>query len=120
MALELHAGILDRVVQILGPTKVVNPIYGTRDTTWAPIADVRAEIQDVLPSRGSTLADGIEITSRPARVRMRWRADVTQSTRLKIDGLEYKVVAGPAEIGERRKSWMELLVERLSTEGNSP
>jgi head-tail adaptor len=120
MALKLHAGILDRIVTILVPAKAVNAHFGTRDTSWTEGPIIRAQVRDVLPSRGGDLADGVEIQANPARVRFRYRTDVTQSSRLRIDGEDYRVIAGPAEIGERRRTWMEVMVERYSTEGETP
>lgn len=90
------------------------------------MAEVWAEIQDVLPSRGEKLADGINIATRPARLRMGYRDDVTSDMRILllrwkdgqwVVGRTLQIVAGPAEIG--RRSGIELMVEDYSTAGNA-
>jgi SPP1 family predicted phage head-tail adaptor len=92
----MDAGRLDRRVTILARGESREATYGTKTDAWAPVATVWAEVRDVLPSRGDRLADELVITSRPARVRMRWRDDVTQANRVEIDGRQMRIVAGPA------------------------
>lgn len=81
---------------------------------WASVVDkplMRAEEQ---------LADGINIASRPARVRMRFRTDVTAAMRFVMLGpvpRVMEIVAGPAEIGFRDE--VEFMVEDYSTAGNA-
>lgn len=91
---------------------------------WVKVADARASIQDSLPSRGERLANGLEVTTRPARVRMRYRADVNAAMRLVL--LRYDTAAGawvpddrimqittvPAELG--RRDGLEMMVEDYS------
>lgn len=99
---------------------------GAGSGSWATVAEEWAEVQDVLPSRGEKLADGINIATRPARLRMAYRDDVTPDMRillLKWAGSDWtvgrtlQIVAGPAEIG--RRSGIELMVEDYSTAGNA-
>ena len=116
----MAAGHLDRDVTILARVETTDTTYGTKTVTWSADADdgavtVRAEVMDVLPSRADRLAREIAITSQPKRVRMRWRDDVDQQSRVEIDGVQMRVVAGPAMIGRRRG--LEIMVEALSTEG---
>lgn len=114
----MDAGRLDRRVTILTRGTTRETVYGTKTDAWVPVATVWAEVQDVLPSRGDRLAAEIVITSRPTRVRMRWRDDVTQANRVEIDGRQRRIVAGPAMIGRRDR--LEIMVEELSTEGQQP
>lgn len=114
----LNAGDLDRRVTILVETTTKDPVYNTDVATWAPLAEVSAQVRDVLPSRADRVAEDIILSRRPARVRMRWRDDVTQANRLEIDGVQMRIVAGPAELG--RREGIELMVEALSTEGERP
>lgn len=114
----LKAGDLDRQVKILAETEVKDSDgYGTDVTTgWAVVATVSAQVQDVLPSRAGRMAEGINIERRPARVRIRYRTDVTMKNRLEFEGRQMRIVAGPSEIG--RREGIELIVEQLSTEGD--
>jgi head-tail adaptor len=104
----------------MASVETTDPVYGTKLVTWSSDEEdgaftVSAEVMDVLPSRADRLAREIVITSQPKRVRMRWRTDITQASRLEIDGVQMRVVAGPAMIGRRRG--LEIMVEALSTEG---
>lgn len=97
--------------------------------TWAPVATAWASVLDVLPSRAEKLGDGINMTTRPARVRMRYRTDVDGSMRFNI-GRPAKdangnpiwiserivqIVSGPAEVGFRQE--VEFMVEEYSPAG---
>lgn len=114
----MNAGKLNRRVTILQRVRTQDPTYGTDLLSWAPLATVWAEVQDVLPSRGERVATEVSLASRPARVRMRWRDDVSQANRVEIDGRQMRVVAGPAMLGLREG--LEIMVEELSTEGQQP
>lgn len=76
---------------------------------WEPVAEVWAEVQDMLPSRGEKLANGINLATRPARVRIRYRTDVTPDMRFVMGGRVMQIVAGPAELGNR--DGLEFMVE---------
>lgn len=82
--------------------------------------DVWASIVDVLPSRAEKMAEGLNIATRPARVRMDFRTDVDASMRLietteGVDGRVMQIIAGPATIGNRDA--VEFMVEEYSTAG---
>jgi head-tail adaptor len=109
---------LDRRIIILGRAVTKAPVYGTDVVTWAPVGVDMAQVQDILPSRADRVSEDITLSRRPARVRLRWRDDVTQANRLEIDGRQMRIVSGPAELG--RQEGIELLVEELSTEGHQP
>lgn len=89
--------------------------------SWAPLGrPVAASVVDILPSRAERLADGINVASRPARVRMRFRTDVTSAMRFvmtKPIPRVLQIIAGPAELGVREE--IEFMVEDYSTAGNS-
>jgi SPP1 family predicted phage head-tail adaptor len=114
----IAAGKLDKRVTILARVVTKDPTYGTDVVTWEPAATVWAEVQDVLPSRAERVTAEIAIAERPARMRMRWRDDVTQANRVGIGGRTMKIVAGPAMIG--RRQWLEIMIEEISTEGQQP
>lgn len=109
-------GKMDRRLTILSRVAAQEDVYGTSSGSWQPLETVWAEIQDVLPSRSERVADSIDIARRPARIRIRWRSDLTSAMRLRLeDGRELKIVAGPAELGRRDR--LELMAEEITTEG---
>jgi SPP1 family predicted phage head-tail adaptor len=114
----MDAGRLDRRVTIMSRNDNQEDVYGTRSITWGEVATVWAEVQDMLPSRAERIADGVVIANRPCRVRMRWRADVSSANRLRYEGRELRIIAGPAELG--RREGIELVCEELTTEGSEP
>ncbi len=89
---------------------------GAGSGAWVLVATVWAEVQDVLPSRAERLGTGINVASRPARVRMRWRGDVTAAMRIVMGDRIMQIVGGPAELG--RRDGIELLVEDYTSAGN--
>lgn len=121
-------GRLDRRVRIEKPV-ASGSFTGAGKGSWATVADTRASIQDALPSRGERLADGLNATTRPARVRMRYRDDVSASMRLVL--LRYdtdaaawvatdrvmQITTVPAELG--RRDGLEMMVEDYSPAGNA-
>lgn len=126
MRRPIPAGVLTKLVRVERPVPDTS-IDGAGSGTWELVAETFAEIQDVLPSRGEKLSGGINLASRPARVRMRWRAGITPDMRIVhgarvIDGaVDYsgarimEIVAGPAELG--RRDGLELMVVDYSTAG---
>jgi head-tail adaptor len=110
----LAAGSLDRRIRIERPVADTT-LEGAGSGTWEPVAEVWASVQDALPSRGERLAEGINVAARPARVRMRFRTDVTAAMRF-VMGARVMQIAGPAEIGW--KDGLEFMVEDYSSAGN--
>lgn len=98
--------------------------------SWELVAEVAAEVQDMLPSRGERLAEGINVAARPARVRIRYRSDVAASMRVlvgrilkDVDGNPYwttdrtaQIVTVPADLGWREAR--EFMIEDYSTAGS--
>lgn len=89
---------------------------GAGSGNWTKVATVYAEVQDMLPSRGERLADGLNASARPARVRMRFRTDVAGSMRFVMGDRIMQIVSGPAELGRREA--LEFVVEEYSPAGN--
>lgn len=112
----MDAGSLDRRIVIERPVADTS-IDGAGAGNWEPVATVWASVQDMLPSRGERLAQGINVAARPARVRMRFRADVTPDMRFVMDSRVMQIVSGPAELG--RRDGLEFMVEEYSTAGNA-
>lgn len=104
-----------------------NSFDGAGSGLWNDFGDpVPAEVQDVLPSRGEKLADGLNIASRPARVRIRYRTDIKSSMRVligaTIDGewVTYRtaeIVSVPIELGFRQG--LEFMIEDYSVSGST-
>lgn len=105
---------LNRRIRIERPVSD-DSFTGAGSGSWALIAPVWAEVKDVLPSRAERLADGVNVATRPARVRIRWRDDVTPAMRFVMGERVMQIVAGPAEIGRREE--LEFMVEDYSTAG---
>jgi head-tail adaptor len=89
---------------------------GAGSGEWQKVSGAWAEVQDVLPSRSESLADGINIAKRPARVRMRYRADVDASMRFVMGTRVMQIISGPAELGVREE--VEFMVEDYTSAGN--
>lgn len=98
-----------------------DPVFNTPSTDWTVHCEEWVEVQDMLPSRGERIADGISIAARPCRVRMLWRDDITAAMRLRLDdegGRLLQIVTEPAELGFREG--LELVAEQVSTMGAVP
>lgn len=113
--MRLQAGKLDRSIRIERPV-ADDSFDGAGAGSWALVATVSAEVQDVLPSRSEQLAGGINMSARPARVRIRYRTDVTPDMRFVMGGRVMQIVSGPAELG--RREGLEFMVEEYRPAGN--
>ncbi len=121
----IQPGRLNRRILIERPV-ADESLDGAGSGAWIAVGGVTwAEVQDVLPSRGEKVADGVNISARPARVRMRYRHDVTGDMRvvlLRKEGAAYvadrilQIVSGPAELGYREG--LEIMVEEYRPAGN--
>lgn len=117
----IPAGDLDRRIRIERPVPD-DSLDGAGSGSWEQVAaSVWASIIDLLPSKGEKVANGIDITSRPARIRTRWRGDITSDMRFVeitdgADGRIMQIVSGPAMIG--RREGLEFMVEEWSPAGN--
>jgi head-tail adaptor len=111
----MRAGELNRQVTILRRIVTKDPIYNTDIIVWEPVKTVYAKITEVLPARGEEISSEISLASKPAKVVMRWRDDIDQSSRVQIDGKQMRIIAGPAMIG--LKVGLEIVVQEFSTEG---
>jgi head-tail adaptor len=112
----MRAGDLDRWVTIMAPVAGTENAYGTSSQTWGQIGEGAAQVQDMLPSRAERVADGIDIGSRPSRVRMWWRDDITANMRLVCEGRTMQIIAGPAELG--RREGIEMIAVTVTTQGD--
>ena len=74
-------GPLDRRIRI-EQQGTTDGAYGPQPGSWTTFGTFWATVQEVLPSRGESQADGIRIAERPARVRMRYVPGITSAMRL--------------------------------------
>lgn len=116
--MRLSAGDLDRRIKIQSRSVTQDPVYGTSVETWADFATVWANVQDMLPSRGEKIAEGVAVARRPCRIRIRYRSDVTSDMRIKIGERVLRIVTMPAELG--RREGLEFIAEELTTGGQEP
>ncbi|EQB09715.1 phage head closure protein [Novosphingobium lindaniclasticum] len=114
----IAAGSLDRRIQFEKPVTTRDPTYNTSKTTWQPHVKVWAQVRDVLPSRAESVDENASMQQRPARIRMRYREDITADMRVVYRGRVMEIVSGPAELG--RREGLELIVQELSTRGEKP
>ena len=112
----MDPGILDRQIIIERPVPDTS-IEGAGSGTWEPVMRVWAQVQDALPSRAERLESGINVSSRPARVRMHYRPGITADMRFVMGDRVMEIVAGPAELG--RRDGLEFMVVDYSLAGNS-
>lgn len=116
--MKLSAGDLDRRITFQARTETTDPVYGTKTYTWADVATVWAQVQDVLPSRAESVEDGVSLQRRPCRIRTRYRADIDGTMRVIHGTRTMRIISGPAELGRRKG--LELMCEDWSTEGQEP
>ena len=104
---------------------------GAGSGTWAFVAEVAAEVLDTLPSRSEKLTDGINLATRPSRVRIRRRGDVDPAMRMLIgrwvkgdDDQPHwitdrvtQIISGPADVESGR--WSEFMAEDYRPAGNA-
>lgn len=114
----MDAGTLDRRITLLARSAGRDPKYNTPSGAWAPVAEnIAANVQDFLPSKGERVAEGINITSRPVRIRIRYRAGVTSAMRVQFGARTLEIVAGPAELG--RRDGLEFVAQEVSSTGDT-
>ncbi len=106
---------LDKRIGIERP-EADNALDGAGSGSWVPVDEVWARIEDVLPRRGEQIADGINLATRLARVRIRYRSDVTPDMRFVMGNRIMQIVSGPAELGRREA--LEFMVEDYRPAGN--
>lgn len=110
----MRIGDLDRQIRFERLDDATDQNFGGSTQQWVPVATVWAQVQDVLPSRAETVQQNAEITSIPARIRIRWRPGLTSAMRIVVLG-QYprtmQIVSGPAELG--RRQWLEFMAEEV-------
>ncbi|MFD1951370.1 head-tail adaptor protein [Sphingomonas arantia] len=84
---------------------------------WVPVDTVWAGVQDLLPSRSERTDDGLVLATGRARVRIRWRDDITADMRILHGERVMQIIAGPAMLG--RRGGLEMMAEDYSTAGGT-
>jgi head-tail adaptor len=115
MALQLHAGMLDRQVSIEAATVSRDGTFGAAVSTWSTLDTVWAQVLESAtePSSNPGQAVALAAYTRPTKVRMRWRGDVTTRHRLR-HGARLLQITGVAELG--RQQWLELACQEWAHE----
>jgi len=111
----MKADPLDRRIRIERPV-ADDEFDGAGSGDWTLVDEIWANVRDTLPSRGERLADGISVAARPARVRMRFRTDITPDMRFVMGSRIMQIVSGPADLGRRYR--LEFMVEDYRPAGN--
>jgi SPP1 family predicted phage head-tail adaptor len=113
----ITGGQLDRRITIQRPTVVTDGEYGPQHGGWEDVfARVPAQVQDMLPRVAEVFAQAINISDRPARVRIRYLRGITADMRVIVHGEAdtiHQISAGPAEIG--RRAWIEFTIKEFSS-----
>lgn len=122
--MRLAAGRRDRLITFQRRTGAQESTYGTGVPEWIDLPEDQnpqewAEVQDVLPSRGENLSEGMNIKRRPARVRIGYREDITSDMRIVLEnGRVLSIIAGPVDLGFR--DGLEMMCETVTPEGVRP
>lgn len=124
----MEIGPLNRQISIERRTVSVDGSTGEETVSWASIAYLPgspaiaerfwANVQDVLPSRGEMLAQGVPVGRVITRIRIRWRNDISSDMRVILRGdsdVIYQIIGGPVEVGGFRKRYTEFTAERYSS-----
>ena len=126
--MSIPAGAFDTKVRIERNVPLVGGMKAGQHE-WVLVVTEWAQVLDWLPSRGERLAEGLTIATRPARIRMRWRGDISPDMRIVIGSLDLaddprpadrrylQIVAGPAKLGTRD---MEMMAAEYSSGGDEP
>ena len=88
---------------------------GSGSGNWEVVALVRANVEDILPSRAERIDGGINLASRPANVLIRYRPGIDAGMRFVMGNRVMEIIAGPAMTHCRR--WLQFRVEDHSTAG---
>lgn len=126
----MQIGKFDRRILIEYKSVTQDATFGTDVVTWLPLGGYQtgcpslpvtfpANIQDTLPSRAESTRDGVQMSAKGTRVRMRYRTDIDAGMRVTIYGdtgndKTYQIVSEAAEILGRKEA-IEFMIERYSS-----
>ena len=112
----IRAGKLDRVVTFQRHV-APNEFDSAGSGSWQTVATVRARVDDLLPGHSERMDEVVNIASRPSRIQIRFRTDISPDMRILYGARVMQIIAGPAEIG--RRLGLELMAQDYSTQGNA-
>jgi head-tail adaptor len=97
---------LDDKVTIEKPTKTRDPVYKAPVHGWEVVAaDIWANVQDSLPSRGETVTNGLATSTKATRLRVRKHHMLAPDMRVTLHGRfgdrVMRIVSGPALLDDR-------------------
>ncbi|WP_419827663.1 head-tail adaptor protein [Sphingomonas sp.] len=118
MSFTIAAGDLDRIVTFQRKAVPTDDAMDAGEEIWSTIdggEDVWAQVQEMLPSRGERLSDGMVLAARPARVRIRYRDDITPDMRVIYGSRVMQIITPPIELG--RREGLEFMAQDYSTAG---
>lgn len=120
--MQVHSGKRDTLVTFQSASITQDATYLSRVKSWSDVTPNEwAEVQDMLPSRAEDMADGIDITRRPCRIRTLYRSDITAQHRVKIGSRILEIVSGPVILGTPgRPEGLEMVCVEFSTQGQTP
>jgi len=113
----ITGGQFDRRITIQRPTVVEDPEYGPQPGPWETVfARVPAQVWDTLPGNAERNGQAIDMSEKPARVRIRYLRGISSDMRVivhnEVDTI-HQISAGPAEIG--RREWLEFTIKEFSS-----
>jgi len=113
----ITGGQFDRRITIQRPTMVDDGEYGPQPGEWETVfARVPAQVWDVLPGNAERNGQAIDMSEKPARVRIRYLRGISSDMRVivhnEVDTI-HQISAGPAEIG--RREWLEFTIKEFSS-----
>jgi SPP1 family predicted phage head-tail adaptor len=111
----MRAGNMRSRIRIEYKSSTVDPNYGTKTETWLSLAEVWAEVEDILQGKSETTTNGLRIASDQVRIKIRYREDITPAMRIvELNGMKrtLSITSGPS-----MTKWREEL--EMMTEGYS-
>ena len=109
----MRPGQLDRRLLIEQKSVTRDAAFGSEVVTWVPLATVWCSANDVLQPKAEATKQDIRVHTRPCRVLIRYRGDVTTDMRATlIDRGRVMQITSVAEFGRREAT--ELMGEAYS------
>ena len=99
--------VMDRIVE-LQARRVTRDSFGSEVVSWSEIEKVWANVKQTGTSEDFENDAGRAVALRNATIRIRWRGDVQETSRVVYDGFPWDI-KGIAELGYRRE--LELICQ---------
>ncbi len=99
--------VLDRIVE-LQERRVTRDAFGSEVVSWAEVDKVWAYVNQTGTSEDFENESNRNVALRNSTIRIRWRADVQETSRVVYDGLPWDI-KGIRELGYRRE--LELICQ---------